>query len=72
MSKTHKVYSVTIKWHDTQDIEDVDVSVGNGIDESIDGDVMYSFTPGEWRDVVKTISKGNKHDCGDFSVIKIS
>ena len=63
---------MTIKWHDTQDIEDVDVSVGNGIDESIDGDVMYSFTPGEWRDVVKTISKGNKHDCGDFSVIKIS
>jgi hypothetical protein len=72
MIKAHKVYSVTIKWHDTNDIEDVEVSVGNGIDESIDGEVAYTFAPGEWRDVVKTISKSNKYDCGDFSVIKIS
>lgn len=72
MSKAHKVYSVTIKWHDSQDIDDVDVSVGNGIDESIDEEVAYTFTPGEWRDVVKTISKGGRYDCGDFYVIKIS
>jgi hypothetical protein len=67
----HELYEVTIEWHDTLDNEETYISVGDGIDPSIDEECVFSFTSPEWTKVKSEVLKHGRSNNGDFSIIKI-
>jgi hypothetical protein len=71
MIQKHKLYDVFIEWHDTKEREESCVSVGDGIDTSIDDECVFSFTESEWSDVKAKVKKAGRSNCGDFSITKI-